>query len=446
MNERDANIDIVFRNGLRDFEALPPPGVWDDIKPLIKRKQRSYILISTAALIAIVFSLSLLAYRWSREVSTGLDTNDMALAGEDVSPVIAPSTQKILPVAVNETIMSRASSLFTGTDTQVINESAVSEMDDAPIAFSSGRTFNIGNDSENSLNDAENSLHEPLMKIFNPVQKNSFAILTADQQYTPDITATKSPERWSIAAMASPTYYSKFGIGSDDISKQMSSSEQSLISYTGGVALSYKINKRFTVQTGIYYSSIGQQIDGIQSFGGFQPFSNSKGGHNFEVLTTNGTIFTDNSDVFLQANSGSRVITAYNNDVFDPQKANLQPLNNTLYQDFNYLELPVVLKYKIIDKAVAFNLIGGVSYNFLVNNDVYTMVDGGKYQVGTTKGLNSFTLSSSLGMGMEYSFSKNLSLNLEPTFRYYLNPFSGTEGSTIHPYSFGLFSGISYKF
>jgi hypothetical protein len=439
MNERGANIDIVFRNGLRDFEALPPPEVWDNIKPFIKRKQRSYVLISTAALIAIVFSLSLLAYRWSREVTTGLDSNDMALTGEDASPVIAPSAKKTLPVAVNETNMGSTSSLFSGTDIPVFDESTVSEMNNAPIAFSSGKTVNIAND-------VENSLHKPLMKVFNPVQKNSFEILTADQQYTPDITATKSPERWSIAAMASPTYYSKFGIGSDDISKQMSSSEQSLISYSGGVALSYKINKRFTVQTGIYYSSIGQQIDGIQSFGGFQPFSNSKGGHNFEVLTTSGTIFTNNSDVFLQANSGGRVITAYNNDVFDPRKASLQPLNNTLHQDFSYLELPVVLKYKIIDKAVAFNLIGGVSYNFLVNNNVYTMVDGGKYQIGTTKGLNSFTLSSSLGMGMEYSFTKNLSLNLEPTFRYYLNPFSGTEGSTIHPYSFGLFSGISYKF
>lgn len=439
MNERDANIDIVFRNGLRDFEALPPQEVWDNIKPLIKRKQRSYILLSAAALIAIVFTLSLLAYRWSREVTFGLDSNDMALAGEDVSPVIVPSAKTTLPVAVNEIIKDVASSSFTYTDTPVINEATVSEMNNAPIAIYSGRTFYIDGN-------VENSLHEPLMKILNPVQKNSFGILTDDQLYSPDITATKSPERWSIAAMASPTYYSKFGAGSDDISKQMSSSEQSLISYTGGLALSYKINKRFTVQTGIYYSSIGQQIDGIQSFGGFQPFSNSKGGPNFEVLTTSGTIFTNNSDVFLQANSGSRVISAYNNDVFDPRKANLQPLNNTLHQDFSYLELPVVLKYKIIDKAIAFNLIGGVSYNFLVNNDVYTMVDGGKYQIGTTKGLNSFTLSSSFGMGMEYSFTKNLSLNLEPTFRYYLNPFSGTEGSTIHPYSFGLFSGISYKF
>jgi hypothetical protein len=439
MNERGANIDIVFRNGLRDYEALPPPEVWDHIKPLIKRKQRSYILISTAALIAVVFSLSLLAYRWSREVTAGIDSNDMALARQDASPLIAPSANRALPLATNETSNDNTSSLFSGAETPLIDESAGSEINDNHLTFSSAGKFKIASSIENSL-------REPLLKTLNPVQKNSFEILTADQQYTPDITSAKSPERWSIAAMASPTYYSKFGMGSDDISKQMSSSEQSLISYTGGLALSYKINKRFTVQTGIYYSSIGQQIDGIQSFGGFQPFSNSKGGHNFEVLTTSGAIYTNNSDVFLQANSGSRVVTSYNNDVFDPLKANLQPLSNTLHQDFSYLELPVVLKYKIIDKAVAFNLIGGVSYNFLVNNNVYTMVDGSKYQIGTTRGLNSFTLSSSLGMGMEYSFTKNLSLNLEPTFRYYLNPFSGTEGSTIHPYSFGLFSGISYKF
>jgi hypothetical protein len=49
-------------------------------------------------------------------------------------------------------------------------------------------------------------------------------------------------------------------------------------------------------------------------------------------------------------------------------------------------------------------------------------------------------------MGMEYNLSDKLSLNLEPTFRYYLNPFSVTTGSFIHPYSFGIFSGVSYKF
>jgi opacity protein-like surface antigen len=55
-------------------------------------------------------------------------------------------------------------------------------------------------------------------------------------------------------------------------------------------------------------------------------------------------------------------------------------------------------------------------------------------------------LSSSLGMGLEYNFSKKLSLNLEPTFRYYLNTFNEPAGTAIHPYSFGVFSGISYRF
>jgi hypothetical protein len=49
-------------------------------------------------------------------------------------------------------------------------------------------------------------------------------------------------------------------------------------------------------------------------------------------------------------------------------------------------------------------------------------------------------------MGMEYNISGKLSLNLEPTFRYYLNPFSVTTGTFIHPYSFGIFSGVMYKF
>ena len=138
--------------------------------------------------------------------------------------------------------------------------------------------------------------------------------------------------------------------------------------------------------------------------------------------------------------------SAYTKDVFDPNKASLQPVNSSLNQNFSYLEFPVILRYKIVDKTIGINLIGGLSYNLLVHNSVYTTLDGKIYPVGDTKGLNPLNLSSSLGMGMEYNISGKLSLNLEPTFRYYLNPFSVTTGSFIHPYSFGIFSGVSYKF
>jgi hypothetical protein len=212
------------------------------------------------------------------------------------------------------------------------------------------------------------------------------------------------------------------------------------------MGFAYRISKKLSVQSGLYYTSIGQEIENIYSFSGFGRFDNAKSDHNFEVLTSGGVIYTENNDVFLLDNSGERVLTRYTNDVFDPAKANLSPVNNSLHQTFSYLEMPLILRYKLIDKSIDFNLIGGLSYNLLVNNSVHTFIDGKKYSVGETEGLNPFMVSSSVGMGMEYGLTRKISLNLEPMFRYYLNPFSEMPGVKTHPYSFGVFSGLFYKF
>jgi hypothetical protein len=440
MNEKGANIDLVFRNGLKDFEVLPPQEVWDNIHPVIKRKQRSFILIRTAALIAVLLTLSFLAYRWSREVSAGLDSNVMALTEEVASSGIPQSIDKPFNVVVKENkSLKNLSKILNENipDNDIGSENA--ETSSPKVAYLQGKNGLSVNKTE--------YLHRPLLASLNSSQKKSFENIEPAQPFLTENLTLNSTDRWSIAAMASPTYYSMFSSGSDVTSKQLKASEQPLISYSGGVAFSYKINKRFSIQSGLYYSSLGQQVDGINSFSGFQNYSYTKGNRNFEVLTTNGTLYTNNSDVFLSANGpGERILTNYTSDVFNPEKASLQYINNTLRQNFSYLELPIVLRYKVVDKMIDFSLIGGVSYSLLVSNSVYTMLDGSKYSIGKTDGLNPISLSSSLGMGMEYNFSDNLSLNLEPTFRYYLNPFNEVTGLKIHPYSFGIFSGLSYKF
>jgi hypothetical protein len=63
MVNRKANIDLLFRNGLRDYEVLPPPGVWNSIKPVIRKNQSPLILLRTAAAVAALLSISFLAYR-----------------------------------------------------------------------------------------------------------------------------------------------------------------------------------------------------------------------------------------------------------------------------------------------------------------------------------------------------------------------------------------------
>jgi Outer membrane protein beta-barrel domain len=441
MNEKGANIDLLFRNGLKDFEVLPPPGVCNSILSAVKTKSRPFVFLRIAAAITVILTLSFLTYRWSRKVSL-----------EPSSSIVAFNVPVSLPVLYNPPVNSQAVLYSKVNSVKKSSEVLTSAGDLAPV----GEEILIASSPEQIMNIQETktlslakygTTSGLLLTSMNAGEGNSLTIKYPELQYLPENVVTKPEKRWSIAAMASPTYYSSFNSGNDELSKQMSASEQPLVSYSGGVAFSYKISKRFSIQSGLYYSSLGQKVDGISSFSGFQQYVYTKGGANFEVLTTNGTVYTSNPDVYLSANGTNRVLTAYNNDVFDPKKASLQPVNNSLDQNFSYLELPVILKYKILDKTIGINLIGGLSYNLLVNNSVYTtMVDGTRYMIGKTEGLNPLTLSSSLGMGMEYNLSGKLSLNLEPTFRYYLNPFSVTTGSFIHPYSFGIFSGVSYKF
>jgi hypothetical protein len=450
MDERGANIDLVFRNGLKDFEVLPPPEVWASIKPAIKIKPKPFNYFKAAAMIAAVLTISYLAYEWSSEISTVTNKRALAFEIDSFSPltypifdkaVIASGGNAYVPVEKkdNESVSTPRES-FT---TSVSDDASIPVSENSLVA----QNLILSPTDNLSLGGTFTSNNNVGLSDMNTSKKKSVEVKPVVPQYIPESAQVKPAERWSIGAMASPTYYSSFSSGSNELTKQMASSEQSLISYSGGISLSYSLNKRFSVQTGLYYSSLGQEIDGIKSFGGFQRYDYTKGDHNFAVLTTSGTVYTSNADVFLTSTGpGERILTAYTNDVFDPDKANLEYINNTLIQNFSYLELPVVLRYKIIDKAIDINLLGGISYNMMIDNSVYTMVDGGKYPIGKTEGLNLLNVSSSLGMGMEYSFSKKLSLNLEPTFRYYLNPFNEYTGSNTHPYSFGVFSGISYKF
>jgi hypothetical protein len=453
MVNKDANIDLLFRDGLKDLEILPPVGVWGSIFPVIRKKEKPYILLRSAALIAVLVSIGFLAYRWGSERSSGLQNPLVALNEESVP------FQNNTPVEVLKPQSQVKSSALNATRNRTNGNNPVAAVQSGQEnnEISAPEIIPVSNNISNSI-DLVKTMNKPVVSNFyfkaeNRLQSgNKFQTENKlnDSYVMPDESDYLIPKdnsgKWSLSAVASPSYYLRTQSGSDEISKQVNSSEQTKMSYSGGMGFAYRISKKLSVQSGLYYTSIGQEIENIYSFSGFGRFDNTKSDHNFEVLTSGGVIFTDNDDVFLLDNRGERVLTRYTNDVFDPAKANLSPVSNSLHQTFSYLEMPLILRYKLIDKSIDFNLIGGLSYNLLVNNSVHTYVDGKKYFVGETEGLNTFMVSSSVGMGMEYSLTRKISLNLEPMFRYYLNPFSEMPGIKTHPYSFGVFSGLFYKF
>ncbi|MBP8960454.1 MAG: hypothetical protein KBG40_08535, partial [Bacteroidales bacterium] len=190
-----------------------------------------------------------------------------------------------------------------------------------------------------------------------------------------------------------------------------------------------------------------QEINGVASFAGFAKYNDSKSASDFSITTASGTIKSTNRDIYF-ADNGSvpRVITLYTMDIFDPLKANLNYIGNSIIQNMKYVEIPVLVRYKVIDRRLDINMVGGLSYNILVSNSSYIKSDGIKYTIGGTEGLSPVTLSSSVGMGMEYRFSERMTFSVEPLLRYYITPLGGLTGSNIHPYSLGILSGFFYNF
>ena len=100
-------------------------------------------------------------------------------------------------------------------------------------------------------------------------------------------------------------------------------------------------------------------------------------------------------------------------------------------------------RYAIIDRKINFHLLGGLSTNFLIASPVY--LDNGDYYTDANN-LNKVNYSSTVGLGLGYNFSSNFTFSIEPQFKYYLNKINTNSSTDVHPYSFGVFTGVTYLF
>ena len=258
MNEKGANIDLLFRNGLKDYEVLPPPGVWDNIHPAIKIKSSPVILLRVAAAVTVLLTVSFLTYRWSREMSNSTPDSVMAFNVNTSSPIVSNPVKnsQYLPSKENSQVRNSSDLLIETANSVVAFQESEPDASSQQILYAQ-KTNNL------SLIDRETTTG---LFLTSPgsYRDNTVNIKYADLLYSPENAVVKPQNRWSVAAMASPTYYSSFNSGSDALSKQLSATEQPLVSYSGGVAFSYKVSKRFSIQSGLYYSSLGQKVDGIK--------------------------------------------------------------------------------------------------------------------------------------------------------------------------------------
>lgn len=242
--------------------------------------------------------------------------------------------------------------------------------------------------------------------------------------------------RWQLASNVAPVFLGSVSNGSP-IDSTLSRNSKSFNTNVGfGIGVSYAVNQKFSVRTGINKVSVSYDTNDISFFTGIQ------------AKTLSNVRPTANSAmIHVESNNP---VTATNN--FSPEEG-LLPFENAfvhknsgyLRQEMDYLEMPVEMTYNLLDKKFGIKIIGGFSTFFLQDNNIMLVSDGNDTMLGEAKNLNDVHFSTNLGLGVKYNFLKAFEFNVEPTFKYQLNTYS-TGAGNFKPYIFGIYSGVSYKF
>lgn len=193
-----------------------------------------------------------------------------------------------------------------------------------------------------------------------------------------------------------------------------------------GLRAEYALTERTRLRLGLGFSPLKYRTD------------------NFQVTNTNGNI-----NIFdLSAFSGQALSQVSTTTEGTPEATEFFN-NNTvvsIQQNISYVEVPLDFQYMFLNKRVGLSVSPGVSLFILDDNSIIASAeDGSSVLVGSESNLSSLSLAFNLGLGAHYNFNQSWRLNMEPVFRYQLNPYNNSI-SNFRPYYFGAQFGLSYKF
>ncbi len=296
-------------------------------------------------------------------------------------------------------------------------------------------------------------LKEPTAPTSVPVYDDYAFIDIAETAVKPD----KAKNKWEISGQFAPMYsYRVITSMPNNLNKgDFDDAESALLAYSGGVKVAYQVVPRLSVQTGVYYTQMGQTIDKISRvYNMYAAIStNNAYAKNF-VRTSTGNVTVVSG---LKADANTNYANYFNEEGVQTKSSavvntmsNATTSENTKYQlieRLDYIEIPVLLRYKIIDRKLNFYLLGGMSTNILIDNNVFIDNGSNLTKDGIILMARPVNYSSSLGLGLSYPITRNLLFDIEPSFKYFLRSYSTNSNDiSTNPYSFGLYTGIIYRF
>ncbi len=229
---------------------------------------------------------------------------------------------------------------------------------------------------------------------------------------------------FAISPFTSFLNYGSLARGSS-IDNRLANNPRESISTTGyGLRVDYRLNEKISLRFGAGAAPLRYRTNNFQ-------VSSIDG--NINIFQLSGIATEDLNQPGIETSLEAQAFFQQNQVV-------------SIEQDISYIEVPVDLQYRFLNKRIALSLNTGISLFVLTDNSVFATADNGQsILIGRETDLNDLSLAFNLGLGTHYNFSKRWRLDAEPAFKYQLNPYTNTN-SNFRPYYFGMQFGLSYKF
>jgi len=470
MSETNEHIDKLFREKLGNYSKEPPGDIWEFIREGIGRKpQRKAILLAwrVAAGVAILITAGYLYYsvrqgekgeitenRSMQEVMV-MKTDSIYKSDKTARIVSQEDTTADYRLAKDETKSSERIVLAeAGKELHRMNLQDAG-LPESPVAIIEISDIHLKADIYPA--DIPFLLHPYMAEPDKILEKK----LSRTDRYIKDITEesvedlVEKKDIWSLTAQISPVYsYRTLGSHDEAAVASMNESESGKLSYGGGLQLGYKATERLSFYGGLMYSTIGLQVSNLVSYdldkyiingGGVIEKPRSKI-NIYDLNNSTGFIRPDKSDEFVINPKSEEISYSSSNEVRTDAMIFSTDNNDKIDQYFQFLEIPFMLRYKVLKGKFNLNLLGGVSTSILIGNSVYLLSDDGRSEIGETGGIRTMNYTGNVGFGFDYDLGHNFLFIFEPQLRYYINSINEKNLISNRPYSLGMFTGIRYIF
>ena len=444
------HIERVFQEGLNDFQASPSSKVWKNIEHKLNQKQQHRNLIplwwkagSIAAILVLFFSIGIL-YQNNKENARKNKQAAFTDAADSNTIQFRPTSYQFSSVhfqliKFENDIQEAFSFEFnanTNSSSAPDDRIPTNKANDRQPAFLASQiqkaqhtklfkgsfiTGTLSSDSKLSTSSSKKSL-------FDDINNQNAKIALEDN---------KSEDKpWTLQPHVGPVFMNSLSSG-NPIEPNLKGKTSSSPNVSFGINMSYAINKNIKIRTGINQVAMGYNTQDVilsqTPLASRQDIAAVNSDRN-PNLSTNVRLLSANSGTVLDQSRSSSAFSSV-----DFSSAGI------LNHEMVFLEVPLEVEYVVIDKRIGLHILGGASTFLLNDNSLSFQENGVSRNIGRAQNMNDFSLSANLGVGLDYNFSKILSFNLEPKFRYQLNTFQANS-SGFQPYFFGIYSGLKIKF